>query len=979
MLSPCRSYCVFLLSCLATPFASRASAVQNPPVQANTQPATRTSTLSGDVSDPSGAKVPEATVHLAKSTLTTDVKTDANGHFSAKLPAGVYDVTIVAAGFSPFITTIKLGSAAATINARLAIATEAEEVNVAADAGSTAAGDNKSALTFKGSDLNTFSSDDSTFQQQIQALAGSGDSQNGPQVYVNGFSNGRFPPKNSIREIRINQNPYSAQYDSLGYGRIEILTKPGSDALHGYFDVEGNNNSLNTQNPYATAPPPYHSLNFEGNVSGPINKTTSFFLSGVYNDQQNNSNVNATTLNPTTLAVVPFQQSVSSPTATNTYSGRLDKQFGANNTFTGRYEFNQVKQTNSGVGLLVLPSEGTNLTTTTQTLQLSNSQIIGSKMVSEAHFQYLRTRTEQDAVSSAPTLNVEGAFNGGGNSAQTNSDNQDRYEFQELFTRQQGAHFLHFGARYRLLRDANSSTANFNGGFTFSSLTAYQITEQVLAKNPNASDATVRSTCVTLPPPTGTPPPGQVICGGASQFNLTTGQPSAVLVTGDLGLFAEDEWKLGKNFTLDLGMRFETQSAIPDHFDPAPRAGFAWSVGQDKKKQPIVTIRGGGGLFYDRFASNNILTSIRENGISQPSYVVSNPPFYCTALALSSSSNCPTAGSLSASAPTVYQISPNLRSEYTLIGGLGVERSLWGKGSVSLNYLHSEGVHQWNSANINAPLPGTYVYGNTASGIYPFGSKQPVYQYQSEGVSDTDRAFVRLNLNPTKRIFVFAFYTVRYQRVNIGTGGANAFPSNSYDIHADYGPSQWPNQRLFIGNFYQLPKGFTVNAFLSANSSQHFNITTGTDLNGDSQYNDRPAFATAASPAASVVKTRFGTFDTTPQPGETIIPSNYGAGPSFADLDFGVRKSFKFGPLAKSPAPDPGSPPPSGPVEKPDPRYTLSLAADAENVLNHVNPGAPVGVLSSPQFGKSISLNNPYNNSGSSATRFIQLHMSFEF
>jgi hypothetical protein len=171
MLSPCRSYCVFLLSCLATPFASRASAVQNPPVQANTQPATRTSTLSGDVSDPSGAKVPEATVHLAKSTLTTDVKTDANGHFSAKLPAGVYDVTIVAAGFSPFITTIKLGSAAATINARLAIATEAEEVNVAADAGSTAAGDNKSALTFKGSDLNTFSSDDSTFQQQIQATA----------------------------------------------------------------------------------------------------------------------------------------------------------------------------------------------------------------------------------------------------------------------------------------------------------------------------------------------------------------------------------------------------------------------------------------------------------------------------------------------------------------------------------------------------------------------------------------------------------------------------------------------------------------------------------------------------------------------------------------------------------------------------------------------------------------------------------------
>jgi hypothetical protein len=893
--------------------------------------------------------------------LHRDTLTDAAGHFSVSLPAGTYSITILAPSFAAFLSTRTLRSAT-NLDVKLAIATAADAVIVNSDAGSTASADNKSALTFKSSDLQTFSSDDATFQQQIEALAGSGgDNQSGPQIYVNGFSNGRFPPKNSIREIRINQNPYSAQYDALGYGRIEILTKPGSDKLHGFFAVEGNDNVLNTANPYAVTPPPYHSLNFEGNLSGPINKQTSFFLNGSYNDQQNNAVVDATTLDANNNPA-GFQQAVSNPTTTNNYAARIDRQIGANNTFIGRYEFNRVQQTNGNVGLLVLPSQGLNSTTTLQTLQLSNSQIIGSEMASETHFQYQRTRTEQNSASSAPTLNVEGAFNGGGNSAQTSSDNQDRYEFQELFTREQKAHFLRFGARYRLLRDANLSTANYNGGYTFPNITAYQITEQGLAAN--QTDAQIRATCVT----TST---GQV-CGGATQFNLTAGQPSAVVLTGDLGLFAEDEWKLSKTFTLDLGFRFETQSAIPDHFDPAPRAGFAWAIGQDKKKQPIVTLRGGLGLFYDRFASSNILTSIRENGVLQPSYVVTNPAFF---------PNVPAASTLTAAPPTTYQISPDLRSEYVVLGGVEAERNLGGKGSISVTYLHYHGVHEWNSANINAPLPGTYVYNPTgaSTGVYPHGTSQPIYQFQSHGTTNVDRAYLRMHFNPTKRIFLFAFYGVRGLSTDSSEGStATTFPSNSYDITQDYGRNNHPAQRLFLGNFYQIPKGFSVGAFFSTASPAPFNITTGTDLNGDSQYNDRPSFATAASPASSVVHTRFGTFDTTPQPGEKIIPVNLGNGPAWADLDLTLRKAFKFGPRTAPPAPLPGVPGPTGPTEKPDPRYTLAFSIDAENILNHVNPGPPVGVLTSPEFGQSISLDSPYGGN-SSATRTVQLHMGFEF
>ena len=237
-------------------------------------------------------------------------------------------------------------------------------------------------------------------------------------------------------------------------------------------------------------------------------------------------------------------------------------------------------------------------------------------MVSEAHFQYLRTRLKQTPVSDAPTLNVQGAFNGGGSPSQVTSDHQDRYEFQEIFTRQQGTkHFLRFGGRYRLLRDANLATANYNGQFTFPSITAYQITEQGLANN--ETDAEIRATCVTTPQ--------GPVCGGPTQFNITAGDPSAVVLTGDLGVFAEDEWKISNNFTLDLGLRIESQTGIPDHFDPAPRAGFAWAIGQKAKKPPIFTLRGGAGIFYDRFVSTNILTSIRQNGVTQASYLRPQP------------------------------------------------------------------------------------------------------------------------------------------------------------------------------------------------------------------------------------------------------------------------------------------------------------------------------------------------------------------
>jgi len=166
----------------------------------------------------------------------------------------------------------------------------------------------------------------------------------------------------------------------------------------------------------------------------------------------------------------------------------------------------------------------------------------------------------------------------------------------------------------------------------------------------------------------------------------------------------------------------------------------------------------------------------------------------------------------------------------------------------------------------------------------------------------------------------------------------------------------------------QLPFGIAGNLFLSTQGGTPFNITTGTDLNGDSIYNDRPAFATAPTASSVLYNTRFGNFDANPQPGEKIIPINYGNSPNLAFLDLSVNRSFKFGlrPAAGEPAP------------RSDPPYTVTLTVDSPNVLNHRNPGQPEGVLSSPFFGQPTSLNNPFS-ADTAANRILFLQAGFSF
>ena len=906
------------------------------------------------VTDPSGAVVPQADITLSDGASTSlTATTDDRGMYRfTGVPPGKYTITVVAGGFAGFHKEAVVVSAghAAVVSVSLKIDMQEQQVNVSDDALDSSPDKNGGAIVMKGRDLDALADNPQDLQQQLEAIAGA-DPESGAQFFVDGFSGGKLPPKSSIREIRINQNPYSAKYDAFGMGRIEIFTKPGTDKLHGEYFVQGNDSSFNSRNPYTTTQPPYHSTDMQGDVNGPLNKKLSYFFGGERQSSDNQSFVNAIVLGPN-LQPQPFTQAVSSPSSNLQLDPRADFQLGKIQTLTLRYALTQAKQSNTLASQFSLPPQATNTDNVSHTIQFSDSQVYGEKLVNESRFQYIRTRNLQTSADTTPTVEVQGAFTGGGNNSGAQRDNQDNYELQDYLSLANGNHFASFGGRYRAARDANRSTGGFNGQFVFPSITSYQITQQGIARGD-------------------TPAQIRAAGGGATQFSIAAGNPNVSVLMQDLGVYLEDDWKLRPSMTLSYGMRFESQTGIHDHADAAPRIAYAWSIGP-KNKPPSVILRAGAGFFYTRFGSTYLATAKRQDGITETQYVVNAPDFY---------PNIPSIDSLGpATSPTIYRISPLLHTPYTIQEGLSVEKTFFKNLHVSLNYQHSRGVDLLLTRNINAPLPGTYNPADPSSGVRPFGGTQNIYEYESEGASKRNRLYANVSLR-TKPVTLFGFYMLGSSKAN--TAGAGSFPSNQYNLHQDYGrASNDIRNRLFFGGFSHLPYRITASPFLIYQSSTPFNITIGEDLNGDAQFNDRAAFATDLT-RPSVYRTRYGNFDAAPLPTQTIIPINYGKGPSYFTANLHLGRSFSFGPVVPDDAPP--SAPDAAKKSKTPPkkkeiqhRYNLELGASAQNLFNYVNAAQPVGVLTSPFFGKSTALAGIFESS-QPGNRIIYLDLGFSF
>jgi hypothetical protein len=468
----------------------------------------------------------------------------------------------------------------------------------------------------------------------------------------------------------------------------------------------------------------------------------------------------------------------------------------------------------------------------------------------------------------------------------------------------------------------DQDTQNYTGTFTFSSLDSYRVT--LLGQQAGLSPQQIRAGG-----------------GGASQFSIAGGNPLASLNQFDTGIFALDDWRARPNLTLSVGLRYEVQTNLGDHRDFAPRAGIAWGLG-GKGKPAKTVIRAGAGLFFDRVGESLSLDALRRDGIHQQQFVVDAPDFYpvIPSIAQLLGNRTPQA---------IRELDGRMRAPEMAQMGIGVERQLPKNIVLAVNYLRSQGWHSLRSRDITAPVAGAAT------------STTATYLYEASGVFRQNQLVTSVNARVNPRFSLTGSYTLN--KAESDTDGAGTFGADPYDLRPEYGRAGFDiRHRVQLNGAFSAPWGLRLSPLLVATSGRPINITVGRDLNGDTLFTDRPAFATDLA-RGSVRQTTFGAFDLLPIAGQTLIPRNYGEGPGQFALNLRLAKTFKLGEAVKG---------------KRDP-MEITFTALSRNLLNHPNLALPVGNLSSSLFGQSTALVSGGGGNSASGNRRIEFQLRLAF
>jgi len=969
----------------------------------------QTGGLRGVVADTSGAPVPGAQVTVSNDAGVSKLATtgDTGAYLVNGLAPGKYTVKAAFPGMQSQPGSAVVADAIATLDITLRVALEKQEVTVQETAGpqvSTDAAQNASAMVLKDDALDSLSDDPDDLQADLAALAGPAVGPNANQVYIDGFTAGDavLPNKDAIREIRVNQNPFAPEFDAIGYGRTEILTKPGKDRFRGQAFFNYGNDVFNSRNPYAQDKPPFSLKDFGGSVGGPINKNASFFLDVDRRHINNGTAIDAVTLDPTTLQPVPFTSVFSAPQTRWRVSPRLDYQFGTNNTLTFRYAISDNSTYNNGAGGFNLITREYTQSNIEHAFQLNEAAVLSPKVVNEFHFQFLHQHWKQNAPDTEPSIIVSNAFSGGGPANAAYQYIHHHYEFQDYVTMVEGAHTWKMGIRVRAVSIQDRSAANFDGTYTFggayapildanNSPVAPGVTCDQLTPMPGCETITsieqYRRTLLGLP---------RALGGGASQFTLNAGNPLVLVGQSDTGLFVGDDWRMRPNLTVSLGLRYETQLNIHGRLDFAPRLGIAWAPGATAKaSRPKTVLRGGFGIFYYRFNEQNILVAERFNGMTQQQYVLDNPDFFTSTVTASELAELRGA----ATSQAIHTVSPLLQAPYVLQSAAGIERQLPGNTTVSVTYTNSHGLHQLLSRNINAPL-------NAGTNDFPYGPVGPIYEQESGGLYNQNQVTTNVNSRVNRRISLYGYYVLSYARSN--TDGIGTFPANQYSMAGEYGPSATDiRNRGTIGGTIVAPWDVRLSPLIVVQSGAPFDIITSQDVYGDDILSARPGIPSSCSNTGVIYNPLFPVpghcLDPNPTRGEATLPRDFGRGPGLFSVDLRVARTWGIGRI-KSARPSgnaAGGAAPAAPAPGPagrggiggfdnvgsggggsssERRYSLTASVSARNIFNHTNPGPIIGNINSTLFGQANQISGGVGAySGYSSNRRLEFQLRFGF
>lgn len=927
--------------------------------------------ITGTVTDQFDALIVDAEVILTtENDKLRKSSTNQTGNFVFNnVEPGNYILSVQSVGFKTFSKELEVRNGSViSQEIKLEVALDGNiNVNVDPDKSlGIESGSNLNQIVLKNESLDVLPDDPEALISALQALGGGPTSlDGGAQIYVDNIV-GKLPPKSSILEVRINQNQLNAEFDRAGFGRIDIITKPGTEDFTGSAYFNFSDDALLSRNPFIPEIEPYQTRLYGITVSKAIKPNRfSFFLDIQRRDEDTNAAVNTVILSPS-FTPIPFSTAVGTPIRLTVINPRFDIRLNEKNYLTIRYNFTRNKITNKGVGDFFLPERGYPTVADQNLFQITETSIINSKISNEFRFQFVDDSLKQFDENTDPAISVQDAFVSGGAGIGLTSNSSRRLELQNYMTSIYGEHTLRFGVRLRNVSINDNSLTGYNGLFSFAGRIAPVLNsnnEIVVDGNGNpvltqiTSLENYRRTRLFLNAGL-SPQEIRRRGGGASLLSVTVGDPQVKVNQFDFGAFFQDEWRIRPNLSVGIGLRYENQTNLSRNLNFAPRLFFAWAPG--KKQQPEFIIRGGFGVFYERLSEQAILAERKYNGSNQIRYYITDPTV------LDSFPGIPSQQVLDnfADEQAITRVDGNLTTPYAMTGIINVEKNLPYK---IQGYIYAYAYRQRNVVrlrNINAPLPGTFIPPTTANpgnpGVRPFPDSGQIFFYESSGNFSLNQATfgVRKFFKNGNLLFSsFIFGKVKSDNETL--------PANSYDLTGEYSDASFDvrNRFIFGGNFTVPKLNILLSPFLIASSGRPFNITTGIDNNGDQVYTDRPAFATSRTLPENLRRTEYGDFDIRPAAGQEIIPRNYGRGPAFFSVNLNLNRTFAFNfKDSKNQKNSAAQTQPQSAVSKSgfqrftDRNFKLTLSVQIQNLFNRTNSDLPNGNLSSIFFGQSVRI-----------------------
>jgi len=768
--------------------------------------------LQGVVADATGAIVPGAEVDLldASGAVAASNHTGGDGSFQMVAPhPGNYTLVVSEAGFETVRTPVEmapaaLASVAAPAAVRLAaplrivlpIASLATTVRVNAENSQdlTAPEENRDSSVMTSQELKSLPIFDNDYATAMSAfLDDSASATGGSGLLVDGVEANRATVSASaVQEVRINQDPYSARYYWPGRGQMEIVTKSAADHYHGQFNFLFRDSALNAQNALAPTKPFEQRRVYEGHVTGPIpHAQKSSFLATFNRAEEDLDSVVNATLAPT--AADPggaFQANVPAPTRDTEFSLRTAHQFGEKHSAYVQYSYQDWTGQNQGVGGQTLAAAGYNNEYREDDAVAHLDSNLSAVLLNQASAVMEHDSSRKSNIAEAPQVNVSGDFTSG--SAQNDSFGTEyNARLSEMVTWTHGRHMVKLGAGIpHLGRRAFDDNTNALGTYTFGPTLA--------ADGVTVLQTALQNYANNLP----------------SGFSQNTGDTRFIYHQQEMGAFVQDQFKINSRFSITPGLRYDWQNFLATRrLGFAPRVSFAWVLDAESK----TIVRGGGGIYYDRFGSGPLLDLARYENARRRSVVLSLNPAQLPASGCVPISSCLT---ITAQPPNLAELAPHAKVPYQIQYGLSIERQLGERATGIVSAYSVRGIGSFRSVDINAPTPES-------------GFTERDGFFEGNGMDISYRG--RFN----KYFTGFGRYTWSHFESN--TNGIGWFPQNQYAPNDEWSNASF-DRRHRVGMYAMLHPESVLNlsAGVFANTGRPWTVLTGADPYGDGLFNARP-------------------------------------------------------------------------------------------------------------------------------------------